>query len=286
MNHLLILYEPLCTFPEKVAVRADTCVLAAISLNIQRRVYPIICTAAAGGLPFDCLQLSPLGECACCCWSDVTDRESLCMPLFMLFILFQLVGVTVVDIKEIGENPSPKRLHYFPEDIACSKNFAVAVVSCYLPITFSQRGIRPLIFTGKRNAATAWHAATTTAAPVMSPRIHFSVGQSFKQRPPQSFANNANVGSVGRDRNGATGNNSGSAGSSTKSSTSSGTTTAEDSAKIPNQIRKFRKLWALQLNVYKKNWPKSHWIHLLIVVPSRQQKRGLHLINLSSDVKI
>ncbi|XP_023295562.2 cleavage and polyadenylation specificity factor subunit 1 [Lucilia cuprina] len=55
---LLILYEPVRTFPGRVAVRADTCVLVAISLNIQQRVHPIIWTVT--GLPFDCLQVFPI----------------------------------------------------------------------------------------------------------------------------------------------------------------------------------------------------------------------------------
>uniref|UniRef100_A0A1A9V1N0 Cleavage and polyadenylation specificity factor subunit 1 n=1 Tax=Glossina austeni TaxID=7395 RepID=A0A1A9V1N0_GLOAU len=55
---LLILYEPVRTFPGRVAVRTDTCVLAAISLNIQQRVHPIIWTVT--GLPFDCLQVFPI----------------------------------------------------------------------------------------------------------------------------------------------------------------------------------------------------------------------------------
>lgn len=55
---LLILYEPVRTFPGRVAVRSDTCVLVAISLNIQQRVHPIIWTVT--GLPFDCLQVFPI----------------------------------------------------------------------------------------------------------------------------------------------------------------------------------------------------------------------------------
>ncbi|XP_037944960.1 cleavage and polyadenylation specificity factor subunit 1 [Teleopsis dalmanni] len=55
---LLILYEPVRTYPGRVAVRSDTCVLVAISLNIQQRVHPIIWTVS--GLPFDCLQVFPI----------------------------------------------------------------------------------------------------------------------------------------------------------------------------------------------------------------------------------
>lgn len=55
---LLILYEPIRTFPGRIAVRSDTCVLVAISLNIQQRVHPIIWTVT--GLPFDCLRVFPI----------------------------------------------------------------------------------------------------------------------------------------------------------------------------------------------------------------------------------
>lgn len=62
---LLILYEPMRTFPGRVAVRSDTCVLVAISLNIQQRVHPVIWTVT--GLPFDCTQVmsvkKPIGGC-------------------------------------------------------------------------------------------------------------------------------------------------------------------------------------------------------------------------------
>ncbi|XP_049318035.1 cleavage and polyadenylation specificity factor subunit 1 [Bactrocera dorsalis] len=55
---LLILYEPVRTFAGRVCVRSDTCVLVAISLNIQQRVHPVIWTVT--GLPFDCLQVFPI----------------------------------------------------------------------------------------------------------------------------------------------------------------------------------------------------------------------------------
>ncbi|XP_046387222.1 cleavage and polyadenylation specificity factor subunit 1 isoform X1 [Ischnura elegans] len=55
---LLILYEPVRTFPGRIAVRRDTCSLVAISLNIQQRVHPIIWSVS--GLPFDCLQAVPI----------------------------------------------------------------------------------------------------------------------------------------------------------------------------------------------------------------------------------
>ncbi|KAI8038594.1 hypothetical protein M5D96_008502 [Drosophila gunungcola] len=55
---LLILYEPVRTCPGRIKVRSDTCVLVAISLNIQQRVHPIIWTV--NSLPFDCLQVYPI----------------------------------------------------------------------------------------------------------------------------------------------------------------------------------------------------------------------------------
>lgn len=61
---LLIVYEPVRTFPGRIAVRTDTCTMVAISLNIQQRVHPIIWTVAA--LPFDCYQVlaikKPIGN--------------------------------------------------------------------------------------------------------------------------------------------------------------------------------------------------------------------------------
>lgn len=55
---LLILYEPVRTFPGRVAVRNDTCSMVAISLNIQQRVHPIIWTVT--NLPFDCVRVLPI----------------------------------------------------------------------------------------------------------------------------------------------------------------------------------------------------------------------------------
>lgn len=55
---LLILYEPVRTFPGRIAVRSDTCTMVAISLNIQQRVHPIIWTVTS--LPFDCTQVLPV----------------------------------------------------------------------------------------------------------------------------------------------------------------------------------------------------------------------------------
>ncbi|XP_021710072.1 cleavage and polyadenylation specificity factor subunit 1 [Aedes aegypti] len=62
---LLILYEPVKTFPGRIAVRSDTCMMVALSLNIQQRVHPVIWTVNC--LPFDCLQAiaisKPIGGC-------------------------------------------------------------------------------------------------------------------------------------------------------------------------------------------------------------------------------
>ncbi|KAK9754601.1 Mono-functional DNA-alkylating methyl methanesulfonate N-term [Popillia japonica] len=55
---LLILYEPLKTFAGRVAVRTDTCAMAAISLNLQQKVHPIIWSVA--NLPFDCTRAVPI----------------------------------------------------------------------------------------------------------------------------------------------------------------------------------------------------------------------------------
>ncbi|XP_030753926.1 cleavage and polyadenylation specificity factor subunit 1 [Sitophilus oryzae] len=55
---LLILYEPLKTFSGRVAVRTDTCAMAAISLNLQQKVHPIIWSVA--NLPFDCTKAVPI----------------------------------------------------------------------------------------------------------------------------------------------------------------------------------------------------------------------------------
>lgn len=62
---LNILYEPVKTFPGRIAVRTDTCCMAAISINVQQRVHPIIWSL--GGLPYDCCQIiavpKPIGGC-------------------------------------------------------------------------------------------------------------------------------------------------------------------------------------------------------------------------------
>ncbi|XP_035792501.1 cleavage and polyadenylation specificity factor subunit 1-like [Anopheles albimanus] len=57
---LLILYEPVRTFPGRIAVRSDTCTMVALSLNIQQRVHPVIWTV--NSLPFDCLQAVPISK--------------------------------------------------------------------------------------------------------------------------------------------------------------------------------------------------------------------------------
>ncbi|KAK9877151.1 hypothetical protein WA026_016894 [Henosepilachna vigintioctopunctata] len=55
---LLILYEPLKTFSGRVAVRTDTCAMAAISLNLQQKVHPVIWSVS--NLPFDCTKAIPI----------------------------------------------------------------------------------------------------------------------------------------------------------------------------------------------------------------------------------
>lgn len=55
---LIILYEPVGTFPGRIAVRQDTCNMVAVSLNTQQRVHPIIWSL--NSLPFDCSQLLPV----------------------------------------------------------------------------------------------------------------------------------------------------------------------------------------------------------------------------------
>ncbi|UYV82374.1 CPSF1 [Cordylochernes scorpioides] len=52
---LLILYEPIKTWPGRIAVRQDTCCIVALSLNIFQKVHPIIWSQ--GSMPFDCLQV-------------------------------------------------------------------------------------------------------------------------------------------------------------------------------------------------------------------------------------
>ncbi|KPJ17990.1 Cleavage and polyadenylation specificity factor subunit 1 [Papilio machaon] len=55
---LLLLYEPVRTFPGRTAVRSDTCCMAGVSLNMSARVHPVIWATA--GLPFDCIQAIPV----------------------------------------------------------------------------------------------------------------------------------------------------------------------------------------------------------------------------------
>nr|XP_054773203.1 cleavage and polyadenylation specificity factor subunit 1-like [Lytechinus pictus] len=52
---LLILYEPLRTWPGRVAVRQDTCSIVALSLNMAQKVHPIIWSQSS--LPYDCRQV-------------------------------------------------------------------------------------------------------------------------------------------------------------------------------------------------------------------------------------
>ncbi|XP_063696234.1 cleavage and polyadenylation specificity factor subunit 1 [Culicoides brevitarsis] len=55
---LLVLYEPVRTFPGRIAVRQDSCMMVALSLNIQQRVHPVIWSVQ--NLPFDCFKAIPL----------------------------------------------------------------------------------------------------------------------------------------------------------------------------------------------------------------------------------
>ncbi|XP_063441861.1 cleavage and polyadenylation specificity factor subunit 1-like [Mytilus trossulus] len=52
---VFMLYEPFQTWAGRTAVRADTCCIAAISLNIQERVNPVIWSM--NNLPFDCCKV-------------------------------------------------------------------------------------------------------------------------------------------------------------------------------------------------------------------------------------
>ncbi|XP_013791194.2 cleavage and polyadenylation specificity factor subunit 1-like [Limulus polyphemus] len=51
---LLILFEPLKTWPGRVAVRQDTCSMISLSLNIHEKVHPVIWSLSS--LPYDCTQ--------------------------------------------------------------------------------------------------------------------------------------------------------------------------------------------------------------------------------------
>ncbi|KAF2368735.1 hypothetical protein FHG87_000497 [Trinorchestia longiramus] len=55
---LMVLYEPIKTFPGRVAVRQDTCAIAALSLNLRQRLNPVIWHLS--GLPHDCASLLPV----------------------------------------------------------------------------------------------------------------------------------------------------------------------------------------------------------------------------------
>lgn len=42
----------------RVAVRTDTCAMAAVSLNLQQKVHPVIWSVS--NLPFDCVRAVPI----------------------------------------------------------------------------------------------------------------------------------------------------------------------------------------------------------------------------------
>ncbi|KAJ8041183.1 Cleavage and polyadenylation specificity factor subunit 1 [Holothuria leucospilota] len=52
---LVILHEPVRTWPGRVAVRHDTCRIVALSINISQKVHPVIWSQSS--LPYDCLQV-------------------------------------------------------------------------------------------------------------------------------------------------------------------------------------------------------------------------------------
>ncbi|XP_071785220.1 cleavage and polyadenylation specificity factor subunit 1-like isoform X1 [Asterias amurensis] len=52
---LLLLYEPLRTWPGRIAMRHDTCAMVALSLNLGQKVHPVIW--ALNGLPYDCVHV-------------------------------------------------------------------------------------------------------------------------------------------------------------------------------------------------------------------------------------
>ncbi|XP_014260039.1 cleavage and polyadenylation specificity factor subunit 1 [Cimex lectularius] len=57
---LLILFEPMQTFPGRIAVRRDTCCMVAISLNMDQKVHPVIWSV--NNLPMDCFSLVPVAK--------------------------------------------------------------------------------------------------------------------------------------------------------------------------------------------------------------------------------
>ncbi|KAJ9585289.1 hypothetical protein L9F63_002919 [Diploptera punctata] len=93
---LLILYEPVKTFPGRIAVRQDTCAMVAISLNIQQKVHPIIWSVS--NLPFDCSQAIPVRK---------PLGGTLIMAINALIYLNQSVppfGVSLNSINDVSTN--------------------------------------------------------------------------------------------------------------------------------------------------------------------------------------
>ncbi|CAG9824249.1 unnamed protein product [Phaedon cochleariae] len=92
---LLILYEPLKTFSGRVAVRTDTCAMAAISLNLQQKVHPVIWSVS--NLPFDCVKAVPIKK---------PIGGTLIMSINALIYLNQSVPPYGVSLNSIAESSS------------------------------------------------------------------------------------------------------------------------------------------------------------------------------------